>query len=140
MTPVEKKLLTYFVKDMHFTKEEENQILNQSVVIENDPDPVGFHTTIKMPYLEKIDDAIRWGKAVGKTSKNIDVGFVIYKYNNNLVLEGYTYDDDYPHDETDYSIQIIKDEQISYTDDNPKAKLEKRCIIKRFLSGRDGKS
>ena len=109
MTPLEKQLLVIFLKDIGFLEYDIYETVDKTVIVERKPDPVGFHTTLKIPNMEKIDNKIHWGRAEGESSQGVSIGFAIYKYEDYLILEGYTYGAElYPHD--DKNIKLWLDE------------------------------
>jgi hypothetical protein len=123
MFEIEKKVLSLFLTDVGFDSSSIEDILSKSKILERDIDPVGFYTTINIPeqYRNVFIDNPNWSKASGKTKNGTLIGFIIFPpdaSNNNIVLEGYTYEGEYPKDEKDYKIgwnqEIFKDTEILY--------------------------
>jgi aryl-phospho-beta-D-glucosidase BglC (GH1 family) len=111
MFEVEKKVLSLFFKDVGFDSPTVENILLKSAVVNREIDSAGFYTTISIPeqYRNAFIDNPNWSKANGKTQNGTLVGFVIFpsvEADNKIVLEGYTYDDEYPQDEKDYTVSL----------------------------------
>lgn len=108
MNEIEKKVLRLFLMSRGLSDKEIDVFISKTALVEREIDSAGFYTTIKiLPlYKEIFVNSQEWSDAVGYTHAGIEVGFVIFPPNevNYIVIEGFTYGEEYPETEIDYNV------------------------------------
>lgn len=111
MNEIEKKVLTLFLVDIGLSQPEIMELISKSNLVNREVSTAGFFATIEIPeqYRNCFAKSQQWSRANGKTNGGVLVGFLIFPPEddgNNIILEGYTYDEFYPQDENDYQISL----------------------------------
>jgi len=111
MNKVEVKVLRLFLMSRGLSTTEVEDIISNATLVERTVDSAGFYTTVKIlpSYKDIFINSQEWSDAIGCTQTGIEVGFVIFPPNefNNIIIEGFTYGEEYSDKETDYEIFSI---------------------------------